>query len=108
MNICKLLILLIVLTFTGLNATKAQQSEIPLKTIIENRTKLAQEFPTEKVHLHFDKPYYGLGDTIWFKAYVLIEQHIPSPLSKIIYVDLINQRDSVVESLKLPVVNGVG
>src|SRR5690606_10189369 len=64
-------------------------------------------FPVEKVHVHFDKPYYAVSDTIWFKAYLTMDHHIPSPLSKILYIDLINDRDSLVESLKLPVTNTV-
>ena len=46
-------------------------------------------YPIEKVYLHFDKPYYAVGDTIWFKAYLTIDRHQPSPLSKIIYVDVL-------------------
>ncbi len=26
--------------------------------------------PSEKLYLQFDKPYYAIGDTIWFKAYL--------------------------------------
>ncbi|WP_026903400.1 hypothetical protein [Pedobacter glucosidilyticus] len=83
------------------------QTTIPLKDILEKTAKYYQTYPSEKVHLHFDKPYYAVGDTIWFKAYVALEQHIPSPLSKILHVELINAKDSLVESLKLPVKNSV-
>nr|WP_068891083.1 hypothetical protein [Pedobacter panaciterrae] len=62
----------------------------------------------EKIHLHFDKPYYALGDTIWFKAYVVIgSRHQLSALSGTLYVDLINERDSLIKSLKLPVTAGM-
>ena len=36
-----------------------------------------------------------------------MEQNIPSQLSKIVYVDVINERDSLVETLKLPTTNSV-
>jgi hypothetical protein len=84
----------------------AQEDSIPLRTLITKTTEYTQSFPAEKVYLHFDKPYYAVGDTIWFKAYVTLEQNQLSAISKIVYVDMINNRDSVVQSLKLPVVNG--
>ncbi|PWK78698.1 hypothetical protein LX99_01146 [Mucilaginibacter oryzae] len=84
----------------------AQQDSIPLTTIIEKASKFSSSFPIEKVYLHTDKPYYAVGDTLWFKAYVTIEKHQPSALSKIVYVDLINNRDSVVESQRIVVNNG--
>jgi len=85
----------------------AQNDTAVLKRIIVKTSKLYNDQPVEKVYLHFDKPYYAVGDTIWFKAYLTIDQHQPSPLSKIIYVDIFGPRDSLVESLKLPVKNGV-
>jgi hypothetical protein len=88
-------------------AAFAQDDSIPLKSIIEKTAKFSANYPTEKVYLHFDKPYYAVGDTIWFKSYVTIYDHQPSALSKIVYVDLINSRDSIVQSLRLPVVNGM-
>ncbi|MDP3666367.1 MAG: hypothetical protein Q8R50_06780, partial [Sediminibacterium sp.] len=31
----------------------------------------AQEFPTEKIHIHFDKSIYNKEETIWYKIYLL-------------------------------------
>lgn len=70
-------------------------------------SKVYSAYPIEKVYLHFDKPYYAVGDTIWFKAYLTIDHHQPSLLSKIIYVDVLGPRDSLVQSLKLQVKNSV-
>lgn len=89
------------------NYIYAQTDSISLNTILEKKGKLFHDYPSEKVHLHFDKPYYAIGDTIWFKAYVTLEQRSPSPLSKILYVDVISAKDSLVESLKIPVTNAV-
>lgn len=40
-------------------------------------TRSVQEYseknPWEKIYLHTDKPHYLLNDTIWIKAYALIE-----------------------------------
>lgn len=88
-------------------SASAQQDSIPLRTIIAKTTQFTQNYPSEKVYLHFDKPYYAIGDTIWFKAYVTLEQNQLSAISRIVYVDMINNRDSVVQALRLPVVNGV-
>ena len=83
------------------------QEKVSLAEMAKKNAKLVFDVPSEKVYLHFDKPYYAVGDTIWFKGYVTLENQTPSPLSKILYVDLINEKDSLVESLKLPVTNAV-
>lgn len=61
----------------------------------------------EKVYLHFDKPYYTTGDTIWFKAYVTdaLSNH-PIVLSKILYVDLIDPMGEIVSSRVLKIEEG--
>lgn len=84
----------------------AQHDSIPLNTIIERASKTNNEHPVEKVYLHLDKPYYAVGDTILFKAYLTMDFHAPSEISKVLNVELINSRDSIVEELKLPVANG--
>jgi hypothetical protein len=81
------------------------QDTISLKTIVDRSQKLIEEYPSEKVYLHFDKPYYAIGDTIWFKAYVASGQDLPSDLSKVLYVDIISENDTLIRSMKLPVVN---
>lgn len=85
----------------------AQQGDsVALNTIITKSVKFTNDYPIEKVYVHFDKPYYAAGDTIWFKAYVTVDQHVPSTMSKIVYVDMYNNRDSLMASVKLPVING--
>jgi hypothetical protein len=81
------------------------QDTISLNNLIDKSQKIVQEYPYEKVYLHFDKPYYAVGDTIWFKAYVATGQDQPSDLSKVLYVDLISENDTLVRAMKLPVVN---
>lgn len=75
-----------------------------LKKMQDYNTKYAQE----KVHIHLDKPYYAIGDDIWFKAYVVNTQTSqPSNLSNILYVELINEKDSIKTRLKLPMISGI-
>lgn len=64
--------------------------------------------PIEKVYMQFDKPYYAVGDTIWLKGYVTTDIHIPSQLSRILYVDLVSPQGELAADLKIPLVNGVG
>ncbi len=62
----------------------------------------------EKVYLQFDKPYYAAGDTIYFKAYVTKgEEHLPSDLSGVLHVDLINTNNQLYQSIKLHLDSGV-
>lgn len=89
------------------NAFAQDADSIALAKIISKTKKLSEEQPVEKVYLHFDKPYYAVADTMWFKAYVTIEQNIPTPLSKIVYVDVYTSTDSLVQTLKLPLKNSV-
>ncbi|WP_316777172.1 carboxypeptidase regulatory-like domain-containing protein [Pedobacter antarcticus] len=85
----------------------AQQDTTILKNILDKSKMIAEQYPAEKVYLHFDKPYYSVADTLFFKAYLTFDQNLPSALSKIVYVDVLNSQDSLVKSLKLPVNNSV-
>jgi hypothetical protein len=85
----------------------AQNDLAVLNQIMAKCAKLYTSYPIERTYLQFDKPYYALGDTIWFKAYVTVDRHVPSPLSKIVYVDILGPRDSLMQSLKLQVKNSV-
>ncbi|WP_316746321.1 carboxypeptidase-like regulatory domain-containing protein [Pedobacter gandavensis] len=107
MKLINFVIAFLLLSTTLHFSAKAQQDSVVLNNIISKTKKLSDEQPIEKVYVHFDKPYYSVADTIWFKAYLTMEQNIPSQLSKIVYVDVINERDSLVETLKIPAVNSV-
>ncbi|MES2426496.1 MAG: TonB-dependent receptor, partial [Bacteroidota bacterium] len=84
------------------------RSEDPVARLVTVLQRWTDSIPQEKVYLQTDKPYYVLGDTIWFKGYVTIgSRHQLSALSGSLYVDLINEQDSVLRSLKLPVIAGM-
>ena len=84
------------------------RDEDPLGKLVANLQKWTDTIPQEKIYLHTDKPYYALGDTIWFKGYLTIgSRHQLSALSGAVYVDLINQNDSLMQQLKLPVTAGM-
>lgn len=49
-------------------------------------TVYAEGFPKEKMHIHFDRSRYNIGDTVWYKVYLLSANEL-SPLSKNLYVE---------------------
>ncbi|MEP6610309.1 MAG: MG2 domain-containing protein, partial [Mucilaginibacter sp.] len=61
----------------------------------------------EKAYLQFDKPFYAVGDTIYFKAYLTLgAEHKLSALSGILYADLIDPDNKVARSIKLQILAG--
>ncbi|MDB5142602.1 MAG: hypothetical protein JWQ66_1315 [Mucilaginibacter sp.] len=88
------------------------QNTAPADNMIKNIKNKIDTFAashiTEKVHLHLDRPWYGLGDTIWFKAYTVAgADHRLSTLSGVLYTELINEKDSIVNRLILPLDTGI-
>src|SRR5882762_8943193 len=65
------------------------------KTVVSKLVDFSKQHPTEKTYLHFDKPYYAAGDTIYFKAYVTNPLYEPSTLSGILNVELINPANNI-------------
>lgn len=102
---------LTLLTFTLLLAIGSRAfipDNDPLDRLVSKLDSFRAENPVEKIHLHIDRPYYAIGDTIWFKSYLVNATHNElSALSKVIYIDLISQQDSIKKSLKLPVFQGL-
>jgi hypothetical protein len=54
-----------------------------------------KRFPQEKVYLHLDKDYYASGETIWFKAYIMV-QGLPSLGASNLYVELLDKSGTVI------------
>jgi hypothetical protein len=68
--------------------------------------KMASDYQTEKVYLHYDKSSYYAGETIWFKAY-LMEGIFPAAQTKTLYVDWIDDKGTVLSHTVSPVVDAV-
>ena len=63
----------------------------------------------ENVYLHFDKPYYAVGDTIYFKAYLTMGgRHQLSEISNVLYVDLIKPNQKIEKSILIKIKGGIG
>lgn len=98
---------LILWTLLGFSQSLVAQ-ESAIDELLGKLQRYADETPKEKVYLHLDKPYYAVGDDIWFKGYVTIGPlNYLSAFSKILYVDLIDPDDKIVQSLRLPLIAGV-
>ena len=58
----------------------------------------------EKVYVHLDNNWYFAGDTIWYAAYVVrADNHHPTDMSRILYVELLNEQGYLVERQQLVV-----
>lgn len=80
---------------------------MPVQKIITLIDSFNARLPSEKLYLHFDKPYYAVGDTMWFKAYLFQgATHIWSP-SGLLYVELINDSNKLVRRMSFPVGYGI-
>jgi hypothetical protein len=81
--------------------------EETLARIVSGFSKYITERPQEKVYVHFDRPYYVGGETIWLKAYLTSgPTHVPSTLSRVIYVELLDKNKQLVQQVKLLATNG--
>ena len=64
---------------------------------LEQRLHLNQQVQ-EKIYIHTDNRSYFLGDTLWYKAYVLRADDLkPTDMSKILYVELLTPDGYLVE-----------
>ena len=78
-----------------------------LSTFVNNIQVFNHLYPQEKVYLHFDNTGYFLGETVWFKAYVTTAADLkPTPMSRVLYVELLNADGYVVSTQKLRIENG--
>jgi hypothetical protein len=75
--------------------------------VIGKLTAFSPDQSTEKAWLQFDKPYYAVGDTIWFKAYVFNNFLMPTDKSAILNIDIANDSNKVVARYRLPVQSGL-
>lgn len=100
---------LLALFVLGLNsAAFSQGTGTVLQNIVAKLKTLSTDHVIEKAYLHFDKPYYATGDTMYFKAYVTLgENHGLSKASTILHVDLINPSNVIIRTIRLQLNNGV-
>jgi hypothetical protein len=95
---------------TGLTSNNVYSQGNPaVNNLIKPTESYFEKMPSEKLYLHFDKPYYSLGDTLWFKSYLLTSAtYTASDLSSKLYVELINDSSRLITQLVIPLSAGLG
>jgi hypothetical protein len=94
------------LSFTSFTAFSTGND--PFADLLKKLEEFTKKYTQEKVYLHLDKPYYAVGDDIWFKGYIVdAKSSAPSLISNILYIELINDQDSVINQVKRPIENGI-
>ncbi|MDB4927430.1 carboxypeptidase regulatory-like domain-containing protein [Mucilaginibacter sp.] len=69
---------------------------------------MRDRFPIEKVYLQLDKPYYTLGDTLRFKAYLMNGDFLkPSLKSGLLYVELDDENNKAIKCIMVPINHGI-
>lgn len=116
---CVLLFLLFVCAGQCLGQTVSLSGQFPavqgeladdsLRMLASQVVSYARNTPQEIVSVHMDNNCYFLGDTIWYKAYVLRDGKMtPSNISCVLYAELFNQDGYLVERQSLRLRNGMG
>lgn len=66
---------------------------------------LDQNFPQEKVYLHFNKNSYFAGEKMWFKAYIFDSYNL-SATSTNLFVELYDSSKKLIDKKFIPIYNG--
>src|SRR5690606_21348870 len=69
-----------------------------------NLARYSQDFGQEKLYVHYDKSAYALGESIWFKVY-LMEAVFPAEKSKSVYLDWTDESGKLLYRTTSPVVD---
>ena len=75
--------------------------QLSAQKIDSTLAKYADEYPQEKAHLHFDKGIYYKGETVWYKAYIIIGLDL-SDCSKNFYVDWFDDKGTLLRHTMTP------
>lgn len=105
-----LLYLSLVLTCQWVLAQTAGEDAIytGLQQYVRNIADFSRKHPQEKVYLHMDNRSYYIGDTIWFKAYVMDAATLhPTQTSGVLYVELLNENGVEMEHKKMHLRHGM-
>lgn len=95
--------LVVLIMLRALSPVSAQQQ------IQKRLSNYAEQNLQEKVYLHIDRSFYIIGETLWFKAYTIEgSTHQLFDLSKVVYVELLDRDNNVVEQGKISMQEGTG
>lgn len=98
--------LFLIMSVLSLKAQLQSVSEI-LSQYADRYEKFNRDYPQERVYVHFDNTGYYKGEHIWYKANVVRGDNFhATPLSRILYVELVSPIGYPVETQKLIIENG--
>ena len=96
----------IICTFITLNLTAQANLPTTLDGWADRLQKFGASIPQEQIFIHTDNTCYFLGDTLYYKAYVRRSDGKPSRVSKVLYVELLNQDGYLVQRQLLELEKG--
>ncbi|RDV15709.1 hypothetical protein DXT99_06755 [Pontibacter diazotrophicus] len=101
------LLLSAVLVLAATGPTLAQTET--LKSIVQGFDAYRSKALQEKLYLHLDRPFYACGETMWFKVYNTDGTlHKPLDLSKVAYVEVLDESLKPVLQGKIALKDGTG
>ena len=104
-----ILILIVCNLLTAYVSGEVPPAKVVFQQYMNQAQTFANNFPREKAYLHFDNTSYYVGDTIWFKAYVtLAEKQTFSPISRPLYVELVDQTGHITDKQIIKLTQGEG
>ena len=98
-------ILLLAIVIGGGMTTVAQNS---IDTLFMSVSQRLSGHPSELIYLQTGKDIYETGEDLWFKAYQLDAKSFAlSEQSETLYLQMLNDKDSVVWAEKYPIEKGI-
>jgi len=106
-NTIKRALLIAILFIVNHKDAFSQSGQTDFSNVVSYTETVRKNRPVENIYIHFDKPYYAAGDTIYFKTYVTLnELHTPTSLSEVVHVDLIAPQNRIINSIRLKLKQG--
>ena len=86
--------------FITVTIIRGNEKEITPDSIPEFFLQQQNIFPQEKIYVQTDKSNYLVGDTIWFRAFLVDAcMHTLSTLSNFVYADLLDPHNRLVDRI---------
>lgn len=102
------LILSLLFTFLLTQSIHAQDHRQSVE-FVQSFNTLQEDLTRERIYIHTDRQWYAYGDRIWFSAYVVAGSYrLPSGISKVLYVELIEPDGTMIERLPIELKSGRG
>lgn len=80
-----------------------------LRNIVQHFDAYRNVALQEKIYLHHDRPFYVCGETMWFKVYAVDgTMHQPLGMSKVAYVEVLDETQKPVLQAKVALKEGTG